>query len=119
MNQYQVKHSYNFHCIRSLHHPKYVAALLSDQSGKMCPGLNLVFLHVNYLQLQLEQSGAVEVSVNRQSLKDPINVTLTISFFFFLKQMESHRRILTVCRKKPKMSDMSRIDLANKNLLAK
>ena len=27
-------------------------------------------------------AGAVEVSLNRQSLKDPINVTFTILFFF-------------------------------------
>ena len=103
MNQYQVKHSYNFHCIRSLHHPNYVAALLSDQSGKMCPGLNLVFLHVNYLQLQLEQTGAVEVCVKRQSLKDPINVTFTISFFFLKRKRKVIEGILTMCRKKLKL----------------
>ena len=47
----------------SLHYPKYVAALFSDQTGKMF--LGLVVIHVNYLPLQLEQSGAEEVSVKR------------------------------------------------------
>ena len=50
-------------------------------------GLNLVLLYMNYLLLQLDLSGGVEVSVNRQSLKDQIIVTSTIySFFCFLKR---------------------------------
>ena len=50
-------------------------------------GLNLVLLYMNYLLLQLDLSGGVEISVNRQSLKDQIIVTSTIhSFFFFLKR---------------------------------
>ena len=50
-------------------------------------GLNWVLLYMNYLLLQLEQSGAVEVSANRKSLKDQIIVTSTIySLFFFLKE---------------------------------
>mgnify|MGYP006973399986 CR=1 FL=1 len=51
----------------SLHHPKYVAALFSGQTGKMF--LGMVVIHVNYLPLQLEQSGAEEVSVKRSHWK--------------------------------------------------
>ena len=47
--------------------------------------LNLALLHVNYLLLQLELSGAVEVSVYKQSLKD-INATSTIYLFIFLRK---------------------------------
>ena len=47
--------------------------------------LNLALLHVNYLLLQLELSGAVEVSVYKQSLKD-INATSTIYLLFFLRK---------------------------------
>ena len=61
----------------------YVAALLSDQGGNVFLGLNLVLLCVNYLLLvnYLELELWRMVPVNRQSLKYPINVTFTFSFF--------------------------------------
>ena len=61
-------------------------------------GLNLVLLHVNYLLL-VSLSWNCRGLCKRLSLKDPINVTFTISFLF-LKKKESRGRILTVCRKK-------------------
>ena len=67
-------------------------------------GLNLVLLHVNYLPLQLEQSGAVEVSVSRYAVIERSNQGNFSYFFFFLKRKRKViEGILTVCRKKLKL----------------
>ena len=66
--------------------------MLSDQVGNVFLGLVLLrvnyLLLVNYLELELWRM----VPVNRQSLKNPINVTFTFSFLFFPKEKGSHGR---------------------------
>ena len=51
-------------------------------------GLNLIPLQLNYLYLELE--------LNRKSLKDPINVTFTISLLFLKRKRKVMAGILSM-----------------------
>ena len=98
---YQVKHSklfvfltsQHFHCIRSLHHQKYVAALLSDQSGWQ----NISRIELGSSSLELSAASKLELEVCRglickQMVIERSNQSNFHNFFCLLKKKESQCR---------------------------